>query len=166
MEFVGHDVCIKGNCLDQPKHYLTKTWKPFEVSRRVALFLGLPTFYSIYIPYFEKRFTSLRTLAKFDTDHEITGMIKEEHDSSKVDIINAVISDLCISRYYFEKCPYLLTGLSKVGFGYDLCQPNDDPNSMAAMRREMEGGDCEFLRQKSKLILRSTGFGSRRTRGI
>ena len=46
-----------------------------------------------------------------------------------------------------------------------MCQTNENPDSMAEMRREMEGGDCEFLRHKSKLLLRSTGFGSRRTRG-
>ena len=33
------------------------------------------------------------------------------------------------------------------------------------MNREMAGGDCEFLRPKSKLLLRTTGFGSRKTRG-
>ena len=32
------------------------------------------------------------------------------------------------------------------------------------MRRDMEGGNCEFLRQKYKLLLQSTGFGSSRTR--
>ena len=37
---------------------------------------------------------------------------------------------------------------------------------MSEMRREMEGGNCEFLRHKSKLLLQSTGFGSRRTCGI
>ena len=36
---------------------------------------------------------------------------------------------------------------------------------MAEMRREMEGGDCEFLRHKSKFLLWSTGFGYRITRG-
>ena len=60
-------------------------------------------------------------------EHDITVMLKEEHESSKVDMINAIISDPCISRYDFEKRPYLLTDLSKVGFGYDLFQPNDDP---------------------------------------
>ena len=29
----------------------------------------------------------------------------------------------------------------------------------------MDGGDCEFLRPQSKLLLRTTGFGSRKTRG-
>ena len=140
-----------------------KTWPPFEVARDVVSFLGFLNFYSMYIPYFEQRVASLRTLAKFDIDHDITGMLNIEHDSSKVNMINAVTSDPFINRYGFKKSPYLLTDFSKVGFGYDLCQLNDDPESMAEMRREMEGGDCEFLRHKSKLLLQSTGFGSRIT---
>ena len=57
------------------------------------------------------------------------------------------------ARYDFEQCPYLLTDFSKVGFGYDLCQPNDEVDSMAAMCCEMKGDDCEFLRHKSKFLL-------------
>ena len=60
---------------------------------------------------------------------------------------------LAFDRYDFEQCPYLLTDFSKIGFGYDLCQPNDEVDSMAAMRREMEGDDCEFLRHKSNFFL-------------
>ena len=47
----------------------------------------------MYIPYLEKSVASLRTLAKFDMDHDITGMLKIEHESAKVNMINAVISD-------------------------------------------------------------------------
>ena len=119
----------------------------------------------MYIPYFEQRVSSLCTLAKFDMDHDITGMLKIEHESAKFDMINSVISEPLIYLYDFEKHPYLLTDFSKVGFCYDMCQPNDNPDSMAAMRREMEGGDCEFLRHKFKLLLQSTGAGYRRTCG-
>ena len=70
----------------------------------------------MYIPYFEQRVSSLRTLAKFDMDHDITGMLKIEHESAKVDIINSVISEPLIYLYDFEKHPYLLTDFSKVGF--------------------------------------------------
>ena len=140
-----------------------KTWPPFEVAWYVALFLGFLNFYSMYIPYFEQRVASLLTLAKFDVDHIITRILKEVHESAKVNMINAVISDPCIVRYDFEKSPYLITDLSKVGFGSDLFQLNDDPYSVAAIRREMEGGVCEFLRHKSKFLLQSTAFGYRRT---
>ena len=64
-------------------------------------------------------------------DHEIIGMLNIEHESTKVDMINSVISDPCISCYDFEKRPYLLIDFSLVGFGYDLCQPNYEPDSMA-----------------------------------
>ena len=33
------------------------------------------------------------------------------------------------------------------------------------MKREMAGGECEFLKENSKSLLRTTGFGSRKTRG-
>ena len=89
-----------------------KTWPPFEVDRDVATLLWFLNFYSMHIPYFEQRVTSLRTLANFDMDHDITGMLKIEHESTKVDMINAVISDPCISRYDFEKRPYLLIDFS------------------------------------------------------
>ena len=54
---------------------------------------------------------------------------------------------------------------SKLGFRYNLCQPNDDPSSIAAMEREMAGGECEFLTKGSKLLLRTCGLGSRKFRG-
>ena len=58
-----------------------------------------------------------------------------------------------------------MTDFCKLGFGFNLCQPNDDAESVAAMRREMECGESKFLKPKSKLLLRTTGFGSRRARG-
>ena len=76
-----------------------------------------------------------------------------------------ILADPCLARYDCKKRPYLLTDFSKAGFGYNLCQPSDDPDSLAAMQREIEGGDCEFLKAESKLFLKSTGFGSRKTRG-
>ena len=64
-----------------------------------------------------------------------------------------------------QETPVFVTDFSKLGFDYNLCQPNSDPESTAAMKREMDGGDCEFLRPQSKLLLRTTGFGPRKTRG-
>ena len=86
-------MCINVNCPDQSKHSLMKTWPPFEVDQDAASFLGFLNFYSMYIPYFEQCVSYLRTLAKFDMDPYITGMLKIEHESAKVDMINAVISE-------------------------------------------------------------------------
>ena len=72
-----------------------------------------------------------------------------------------VLLDLII-----KKRPYLLTDFSKMGFGYNLCQPDSNgPASMTAMHHEIEGSECEFPLPESTLRLRSTGFGSRTTRG-
>ena len=59
----------------------------------------------------------------------------------------------------------MLTDFPKLGSGYNICQPNDDAASLAAIHREMAGGECELLHPKSKILLRTTRFGSRKTRG-
>ena len=165
MEFVGHDVCQDGNRPAQSKHGLVKTWPKFKEARDVSSFLGFANFYSAYIPYFEQRAGPLRKLAMMDAEVDITNLMTEDCVNARADLIEAILSDPCIARFDFQKRPYLLTDFCKLGFGFNLCQPNDDAESLAAMNREMEGGDCEFLTPKSKLLLRTTGFGSRRSRG-
>ena len=165
MEFVGHDVCPDGNCPAQSKHSLLKPWPTFRIARDIMSVLGFLNFYSMYIPYFEQRVAPLRELAKRDLEDNIEGDMKDEQLRAREDLIMALLSDLCLARHNFKKRSYLLTDFSKLGFGYNVCQPDDDPDSMAAMRREMEGGECEFLKAKSKLRLKTTGFGSRKTRG-
>ena len=67
-----------------------------------------------------------------------------KHHKAREDMIMAILSDPCVARYNFNKCPYLLTDFSKKGFGYNLCQPADDPDSLAATQREAEGGECKI----------------------
>ena len=87
-------------------------------------------------------------------------------EATKRDVIDAIYSNPCITQFDCKKRPYLLTDFSRKGFDYDLCQPDsDDPDSMTAMHREMEGSECEFLLLKSTLRLRFAGFGSRITQG-
>jgi hypothetical protein len=87
----------------------------------------------MYIPYFEQRVASLRPLASMDMDADVSGLMTAERQRARKDMISAIIDDPCIARYDFRKRPYLLTDFSKLGFGYNLCQPNDDPTSLAAM---------------------------------
>ena len=165
MEFVGHDVCTDGNRPAQSKHSLLKSWPVFRIARDVSSFLGFLNFYGTYIPWFEERAAPLRELSKLDMQSNIEHLMKEEHFKARHDLIMAILSDPCLARFDYTKRPYLMTDFSKKGFGYNLCQPADDAASMSAMRREMEGGDCEFLKPNSDLVLKSTGFGSRRSRG-
>jgi hypothetical protein len=165
MEFVGHDVCTDGNKPAESKHSLLKTWPKFRVARDVSSFLGFMKFYSAYIPYFEQRVASLRLLAKLDLETNVELLMMDEHFKAREDMIMAILSDPCIARFDCRKRPYLLTDFSKLGFGYNICQPANDAASQAAMQREINGGECEFLTPNSKLLLKSTGFGSRKTRG-
>ena len=103
-------------------------------------------------------------LAKLVMQSNIELLTKEEHYKAQEDLTMAILSDPCLAHFDYKKRSYLLTDFSKKGVGHNLCQPADDAVSMAAMRREMEGGDCEFLKPNSNLMLKSTGFGARRTR--
>ena len=118
-------------------------------------------FHAMYIPYFEQHVVPLKKLATLELDTDIESMMTEEHRKVREGMILAILSDHCLARYDCNKRPYLLTDFSQVGFGYNLCQPADDHASLAAMQRETEGGECEVLKSESKLLLKSTGFGSR-----
>ena len=134
LEFVGTDVCEDGNRPAQSKHQLLQNWPPFTCARDVASFLGFVNFYSRFIPYFEQRAAPLRALAKMELDTKITSLT-DEQEHAEVDLKEAILSDPCIARYDCMKRQYLLTDFSKAGFGYVICQPADDPDSLAAMRR-------------------------------
>ena len=76
----------------------------------------------------------------------IIDLLTPEHGNAKLDMIDAITT--------------------KKSFGWALFQPDSDhPASMEAMRREMSGGDCEFLLPKSTPRLWSTGFGLQTTQG-
>lgn len=137
----------------------------FSNSARYRVFLGFFNFYSIYIPYFEQRATPLRPLAKLEMEADITQQITPEIAGAREDPITAILSDPCVAHFNHKKKSYLLTDVSKLGYGYNLCQTNDDPASIAAMEREMAGGECEFLMNGSKSILCSCGMVSRKSRG-
>ena len=166
MEFVGQDVCDDGNRPAQSKHDLLKTWPVPTIGRDIQSFIGFVVYYQSYIPYSELRLRRLRHLttivppdspvgAEWDTNAQ------EEFD----DLRNAILKDPCLARFDHTKRCYLSTDFSALGFGYCLTQPADDDASLAAMNREMVGGECEFLRDNSPLKLRPVAFGSRKTRG-
>jgi len=99
-------------------------------------------------------------------DTVISDKLSPEAIHLREDLITALCRDPCIARFDYSMRTYLLTDFSKICFGYNICQPDrDHAPSMAAMRDKMAGGECQFLLLKSTLRLRSTGFGSRTTRG-
>jgi hypothetical protein len=69
-----------------------------------------------------------------------------------------ITSDPNLARCGFKKRLHLLTDCCKLGCGYTLCQLNNDPDSITAMKHDVDGDNFEFLRPKSKLLLRTIGF--------
>ncbi len=66
---------------------------------------------------------------------------------------DAICSDTCLACLDLAKQVYLTTNFSKKGFGFVVCQPSDDPASLATMHHKMAGGKCKYLLPKSQLQL-------------
>ena len=162
----SHDVCKNGNRPAQLKNQLLKTWPIPKTAQDVASFIGFTNFYSKFIPCFEHRIHSLRELVKLDMSTNIESMWTDTHAKEMKDIIKVILSDLCLMRYSPIKRSYLRTDFSCFGFGVVLLQPDDHQPSLDAMRREMDGGHCEFMKdENTNLRLRPVAFASRVARG-
>ena len=109
--------------------------------------------------------SKLRELLKLEYDEPVGPHLTPDHLNEREDLLNAILVDPCLKRYDHTLRCYLRTDWSRFGFGYALCQPDDDEASLAAMRREISGGPCEFMKKDAKCKLRPIAFGSRRCRG-
>ena len=161
MEFVSVDSCLDGNRPAISKSELYKHWPPFFVARDIASFLGFVNFYSKCIPYFEHRAAPLRDLAKFEITAPVESMFILDHEAANKDLIGALVSDSCLTHHDPNTNFYLVTDYSDFEFGYEIAQPSDDPESLAAMHRKILGGDFEFFLAKSILYLRFISFSYR-----
>ena len=162
-EFVGIDVTREGNRPAQSKNNLLTTWPLPIIVRDIASFIGFAVFYSRWLPMFELRIQRLRELSKLPYTERLGDLWDEAALAEFRDIQNALLADPCIKRFDHKLRVYLLTDFSSEGFGYCVAQPGQDVPSLEAMKREMAGGDCEFLTD-SKLTLHPVAFGSRRCR--
>lgn len=164
-EFVGIDVTPEGNRPAQSKHQLLESWPTPTIVRDIASFVGFAVFYSAFMPMFELRVRRLREIMKL----EYTAKLGEHWDLAAQrewdDLRHALLADPVLKRFDHRRRLYLLTDFCKDGFGYCASQPGCDAPSLAAMKREMAGGECEFLLPKSTLTLHPVAFGCRRCRG-
>jgi hypothetical protein len=119
-----------------------KTWPSPTTVKDVASFVGFAVFYSKYIPLFETRITRLCEIMKLDSTDLVAPHWDNHAQSEFDDIRNAILSDPVLRRFDYRKRIYLLSDFSKHGFGYCAAQPSNDEASLAAMRREMAGGQC------------------------
>jgi hypothetical protein len=168
VEFVGVDVSKKGNAPASSKNKRLLTWKNPDNPRDIMAFIGFAIFYVRWIPYFEVPFQPLRVLISTVALDQLfrPGQFNTIHQSLYDDIKNRILSAPILQRADIKKRFYLKSDFSSKGLGFALCQPDDSDEALAAMKREDDGGPCEFdLLTKSVLRLLPIVFGSRKTIG-
>ena len=165
VEFVGIDVCPDGNRPAMSKFELIRTWPDPLTVRDVAKLVGFGQFYSSFLPNFELLIGPLREVMKLDYTEAITPQIWTPAVAASWNgIKESILGDPCLARFDHRKLTVIRTDFSAAGFGYVLLQPADDPVSIDAMMKCMEGKGFDFLTKDSRAILRPVSFGSRRAR--
>jgi hypothetical protein len=150
VEDVGVDVHWKGgNTPAQSKDIILSNWKVPSIPRHVLGFVEFAIFYLQWCPWFELKVRPLRqTRTDYTLDHKFSleefNKSLEEFNEECVkvfkDIRNHTIVKPIPQRANIHKCLYLKTNFSSLGLGFALCQPDDADKSIAAMKREDEGG--------------------------
>jgi hypothetical protein len=130
-------------------------------------FIGFAIFYLRWCPWFEMKIKPMReSISDLTLDHQFT---TSEFGPAAIEsfeyIRNYILSKPILQRANIRKRFYLKTDFSALGLGFALCQPDDSPESIAAMNREDAGGACEFELCVSKMRLLPVAFGSRKTKG-
>jgi hypothetical protein len=168
VEFVGVDMKRSGgNVPARSKHVLLHNWKAPSTARAYLSFVGFAIFYLKWMPSFELKIAPIRKIIKdYGLDEKLIALSDTTKANQVYEYVKAFhLSEPIPQRANIHKTFYLKKDFSALGFGYALCQPDDTPEALAAMRREDEGGKCEFGRCRTKLRLKPCSFGARKTIG-
>ncbi len=140
---------------------------PTEIVHDVAKLVGFAQFYSKFIPQFKLRIAPLRNLI---TMFEYTDPIKSHWTTAAQDFIEdikqAILLDPCLMQFNHQQLIVLCTDFSSCGFGYVLCQPENNEASTAAINAYQSGTDFSFMTKSSRAALHPVVFGTQRCRGI
>jgi hypothetical protein len=131
----------------------------------VASFVGFLQFYSKFIPKFEIRVEPLQCIMEHNYTKALGEMWTPEAQITFDNLWGSILCDPCLWRFDPRKLTILRTDFSSKGFGYVVCQPNDDNASLALASQFMSGNGFHFLSKDNECVLHLVAFGSRRTRG-
>ena len=165
LEFVGIDVLPDGNRPAMSKHELIQHWPIPEFVRDVASFVGFLQFYSKFIPNFEIRVEPLRRIMERDYTEAVGDHWTPTARKTFDDLRNSILCDLCLRRFNPKKLTVLRTDFFAKGFGYLVCQADDDDVSLALVSQFMSGNGFQFLTKTNGGVLYPVAFGSWCTRG-
>jgi hypothetical protein len=129
------NICTNGNRPAQSKHTLLKTWPAPETVRNVAKFIGFAQFYLCFIHNFELWIAPLRKITKEEFTDLIAPYWNDAAQASLDDMKDAILTNLCLLRFDYQKLIVLCTDFSCIGFGWVLCQPGDKETSNNTMQK-------------------------------
>ena len=126
-----------------------------------------------WIPWFEMRVKPLRDLTNEPAAApESAVQWSEVPEEAWRAVMDDILSDPCLQRWNSRLRFYIQTDFCAKEMVFVGMQPANDAVSLDAMRREMAGGECEFLKDPPKgspkdLVpkLKPTCFSSRRCKG-
>jgi hypothetical protein len=116
-EFIGIDVSPDGNRPAMSKHSLLYHWPAPELVWDVAKFVGFAQFYSLFIPQFEQRISTLRAIMKNEYTDPVCPYWSLDAQATFQDIRFALLSDPCLKWYDHCLLLVLHTDFSTDGFG-------------------------------------------------
>lgn len=152
VKFVGLDIGTEYNMPAKSRRELLKTCPKAQDVQAVASFVAFGMFYSKWIPHFELKMQPLRDIAtKYEWDDPITTEIwSNKAEEAWQYVITAIVSDPCFLRWDSRKRFYVQPNFYQLGMAFVGMQPASDRISLEAMKREMGGGPCNFLRDPPK----------------
>jgi hypothetical protein len=165
LEFVGINVSPDGNRPAMSKHELHRHWPIPQLVQDVASFVDFLQFYSKFIPNFEIRVEPLRRIMEHDYTKALGEMWTPEAQITFDDLRGSILCNPCLRRFDPRKLTILRTDFLSKGFGYVVCQPDDDNASLALASQFMSGNGFHFLSKDNECVLHPVAFGSRCTRG-
>jgi hypothetical protein len=81
------------------------------------------------------------------------------------DLWESILCNPCLCRFDPNKLTVLRMDFSAKGFGYVVCQLDNDDTFLALSLQFMSGNGFHFLTKTNGGVLHPVAFGSRRTRG-
>ena len=163
LEFVGHDLTASGQHPARSKYQLIADWALPATSRALQSFVSLCGFYQRYQPWFEIHVRELRRLIKAYRGGALPLMAwSPELVATFNELKKGLTSSPCLARPDPSKPFFLKTDWSKTGMGYILMQPDDSPESAAALKALQHGQHDLFDVRKTGARLRPVAFGARR----
>ncbi len=108
------------------KHQLLDHWPTQEFVRNVANFIGFVQFYRAFIPYFEVGAKPLRDIMQHEYTLRVGDLWTPAAAATFDELCQCNLCNPCLCLFNHRKLTVLWTNILSQGFGYVMCQPDDD----------------------------------------